>query len=137
MKIMIFGSMVGTLLAPKTYFKKNFRPAVNRQPMFPREMTRRADSACPPTNSHSELSRGLQRTRSKNKRKRRFSMKIVIFGVAMKTLSYLGRCSNKFCGTSPSGKTFLKLAARGRPSTMVSAGWTRREGVSIAYNSSK
>ena len=31
------------------------RPAVNRQPMFPREMTRRADSACPPTNSHSEF----------------------------------------------------------------------------------
>ena len=30
-----------------------------------------------------------------------------------------------------------KLATRGRPSTMVSAGWTRREGVSIANNSTK
>ena len=44
---------------------KNFRPAVNRQPMFPREMTRRADSACPPTNSLSEFPRLLQLTRFK------------------------------------------------------------------------
>ena len=43
----------------------DFRPAVNRQPMFPREMTRRADSACPPTNSLSEFPHLLQRTRCK------------------------------------------------------------------------
>ena len=48
-------------------FKKNWKPAVNRQPMFPLEMTRRADSACPPTNSLIGFVRLLQRTRSKNK----------------------------------------------------------------------
>ena len=69
----------------------DFRPAVNRQPMFPREMTRRADAACPPTDSHSEFSRLLQRTRSKNKRKHRFSVKIMIFGATMKTLILLGK----------------------------------------------
>ena len=47
----------------------NFRPAVNRQPMFPRDMTRRANSACPPTKPHNEFLRLFQRTRSKNKRK--------------------------------------------------------------------
>ena len=35
-------------------------------------------------------------------------MKIMIFGATMKTLNSFGKCSNKFCGTSPSGKTFLK-----------------------------
>ena len=69
----------------------NFRPAVNRQPMFPREITRRADSACPPKNSRSEISRLLQRTRSKNNGKHRFSMKIMIFGLTMKTLPPLGK----------------------------------------------
>ena len=33
----------------------HFRPAVNRQPIFPREMTRRSDSDCPPTISQSEF----------------------------------------------------------------------------------
>ena len=47
----------------------NFRPAVNRQPMFPREMTRRADSACLPMDSYSAFSRLLQRTRPKNNQK--------------------------------------------------------------------
>ena len=97
----------GTSPSSKT-FLKYFRPAVNRQPMFPREMTRRADTACPPKNSLSEFLRLLQRTRSKIKRKYTFSMKIIIFGATMKTLCTFGKNLNKFCGTSPSGKTFLK-----------------------------
>ena len=32
----------------------------------------------------------------------------MILGATMKTLTSPGKCSNKFCGTSPSGKTFLK-----------------------------
>ena len=110
----------GLSIAPENFVGRNleqiqvegcqpyFKPAVNRQPMFPREMTRRADSACSPSNSRSEFSHALQRTRSKNKRKHRFSVKITIFGATMKTLAPFGKCSNKFCGTSPSGKTFLK-----------------------------
>ena len=42
-------------------------------------------------------------------------MKIMIFGATMKTLSALGKCSNKFCGTSPSGKTFLKYLTMDLP----------------------
>ena len=102
--------------------KFNSKPAVNRQPMFPREMTRRADFACPPANSLNEFQRILQRTRSKNKRKHRFSMKIMIFGATVKNLVAFGKSSNEFCGTSPSGKTFLKLQARGEPSTNVPSG---------------
>ena len=35
-------------------------------------------------------------------------MKSMIFVATMKTLYAFGKCLNKFCGTSPSGKTFLK-----------------------------
>ena len=49
-------------------------------------------------------------------------MKIMIFDATMKTLYAFGECSNIFCGTSPSGKTFLKFQARGEPSTNIPAG---------------
>ena len=85
---------------------RDFRPAVKRQPMFQREMTRRADSACPPINACNDLQHLPQRTLFENKPKHRFSMNHD-FGHTMKIALPFGNCPNEFCGTSPSGKTFL------------------------------
>ena len=102
-------SVSSSNLAPTSPWPQNFRPAVNRQPMFPRDMTRRADSACPPTNYHSEFSRFLQRTCFESKRKHRFSIKIAIVGAIMKP-----------CFRSESAQTnFMGLLLLAKPASNI------------------